>query len=188
MRRSGNLFLILGCLLLAAAAALLLVQQGQARRTVRENSAVVQTMQTMLADRWQGSVDPEHTGNMPALELEGTDYVALLEIPDYNLQLPVAAAWDPAQVSRYDGTAYNGTLVIGGADHPGQFGCFDKIGIGTQIILTDMTGCTFTYTVQWVDRLKNAETADLTGGDGDLTLFVRDSQLLEYIILRCAAG
>ena len=50
-----------------------------------------------------------------------------------------------------------------------------------------MTGTTFSYTLEQVERRSSASAKSLLDADADLTLFVRDARLLEYIILRCAA-
>ena len=43
----------------------------------------------------------------------------------------------------------------------------------------------FSYVVERVDRSSTAQADVLMNEESDLTLFVRDAQLLEYIILRC---
>ena len=145
-------------------------------------------LETVLPDRREGLWEPDRTTEMPALELLGRDYIALLEIPAYGLRLPVRSAWDSreaeARPCRFSGTAYNSSLVIGGYDRAGQFDFFDRIAEGTEIQVTDMTGAVFAYRVSRVDRSDSAD-AGVLAGRADLTLFVRDAQLLQYILLRC---
>ncbi len=127
--------------------------------------------------------------SMPVLELEGVDYAALLEIPSMSVALPVANEWKssilPNVPSRFYGYANDGTLVIGGADFPGQFDFCNKIEHGTHVTVTDMTGKKFTYTVCDVNRSKKAETDWLADTKYDLTLFCRDMYSFEYIAVRC---
>lgn len=188
MRKSGKIILTLGCLLMAGGLVLLLVAGLQNRRADRQNAAVLAALETVLPDRREGLWEPDRTTEMPALELLGRDYIALLEIPAYGLRLPVRSAWDSreaeARPCRFFGTAYNGSLVIGGYDRAGQFDFFDRIMEGTEIRVTDMTGAVFAYRVSRVDRSDSAD-AGVLAGRADLTLFVRDAQLLQYILLRC---
>ena len=188
MRRIGNIIFVLGCLLIAGSLGLLLFLQVQAKQAQGSNREIVQAMENILTDRREGSSLGEEIG-MPVLELQGEDFVALLEIPSYGLKLPVSSSWDQGKVRshpcRFSGTAYNGSLVIGGSDQPGQLDFLDRISDGTAVTVTDMTGRVFSYVVERVERSSAASAQRLADGQWDLTLFVRDAQLLEYIILRC---
>jgi hypothetical protein len=94
-------------------------------------------------------------------EIDGVDYVALLEIPQLEIALPVAAGWDGENLSdaprRFSGSSYDHSLVIGGADHAGQFAFCDQIGHDTRVTVTDMTGARFSYEVVRIDRRAHAE-------------------------------
>lgn len=189
MRRSGKIVFMLGFVLIVCGLALLLLWQMRTKQASQTNAEIVQTVEGILPDRRKGTMDPELVRDMPALELQGEDYIALLEVPAYGLKLPVCGLWSKGKVlsspCRFQGSAYNGSLVIGGSDQPGQFDFFAEIQPGAGVTVTDMTGCTFYYEVVRVDRSDSAREEILTDKDSDLTLFVRDAQLLEYIILRC---
>ena len=49
----------------------------------------------------------------------------------------------------------------------------------------DMTGVQFRFAVSRIDRSKNPDTDVLIQDTWDLTLFARDAQSLEYILVRC---
>ena len=187
MKKFGKILFALGSLLIVLSLVLLVFMQANARKAEAENERIVQIMESILTDRRAGSAG--ETGPMPVLNLQGEDYVALLEIPAYGLKLPVGNVWDSglavSHPCRFDGSAYDGSLVIGGFDQAGQFDFFDRISDGAKVILTDMTGCTFTYEVARVDRADSAEAGILMQDEAALTLFVRDSRLLQYIIIRC---
>ena len=191
MTRNAKTIFTLGCLLIAAGLALLLILQVQTKQAQQSNAEIVQTMESILTNRTTGAVDEERTAEMPALELQGKDFIALLEIPAYGLKLPVCGEWDKSLISthpcRFYGSAYNGTLIIGGSDRAEQFDFFDRIYTDIPVKLTDITGCTYSYTVTRIDRSKTADAETLVNSDADLTLFVRHAQLPEYIILRCEA-
>ena len=180
---------MLGGLLIVCGLTLLLLWQTQIKRADRTNAEIVQTIEQIVPDRRKETQDPEWDAEMPALELRGEDFIALLEIPAYGLKVPVCGIWDKNKVisypCRFCGTAYNGSLVIGGYDQPGQFDFFDELQNGAGVTVTDMTGGTFSYVVERVDRSSSAQAEVLADAGSDLTLFVRDAQLLEYIILRC---
>lgn len=127
---------------------------------------------------------------MPVLEIEGQDFSGIVDIPAFGLMLPIYNTWDSRKVTsfpcRFYGTVYDGSLIVGGSDQEGQFDCFEKIQNGSTVIITDMTGAEFYYTVVRIDRAKSAEADILINEDADLTLFVRDAYSLDYIIVRCA--
>lgn len=189
MRKTGKTIFILGCLLIACSLALLLLLQVRMTHAERINAEIVQTMEAILNDRKEGTKDFERDPEMPALEIHGEDFIGLLEIPAFGLKLPICSTWDKGKVvsypCRFYGSAYDGTLIIGGYDQSGQFDFFDRIQNSAAVSITDMTGTTFSYVVSRVDRSDSAQAEILMDNDADLTLFVRDAQLLEYIILRC---
>ena len=189
MKQNGKSLLILGCALFSLGIALLLLIQVHTMQSARENAQIIQIMEVILTDRREGTIDLDYEEEMPALELHGEDFVAMLEIPSHGLKLPVSNTWDKEKIwsypCRFFGTAYNGTLVIGGCDQAGQFDFFDHIQDGAEVTVTDMTGSVFSYLVDRVERSSSVEVRILADTDTDLILFVRDAQLLEYIIVRC---
>jgi len=189
MRRSAKVVFALGCVLILCSLALLAVSQLRVKRGQEIAAKVVETMETILPERREGLSDTYRNMEMPALEIDGEDYVALLEIPAFGVRLPVSGSWEKAKVTscpcRFWGTVYDGSLIVGGYDQPGQFDCFDRIQDGTAVTVTDMTGAEFSYAVERIERSDSAEAEKLMDSAADLTLFVRDAYLLEYIILRC---
>ena len=129
---------------------------------------------------------------MPALDLDGQDFIGLVDIPAFGVTLPIAGSWDAKRVADYPcrfwGTVYDGSLVVGGADQVGQFDGFDRIQDGSAITVTDMTGEVFSYVVAKVERSKSAQADVLMDPDADLTLFARDAYSLEYLLVRCVMG
>ena len=189
MRRSGKFLLFLGCAAVFISLALILFLQVQTRQAERTNKEIVQIMESILIDRREGTIDPGQEAEMPALEIQNDDFVALLEIPSYGLKLPVADTWNRKKVMshpcRFSGSVYHGTLVIGGFDQAGQFDFFERISNEETILVTDMAGYEYAFVVHSVERSSSAEAEILHDEEADLTIFVRDAQLLEYIILRC---
>ena len=189
MKRNSKAIFVIGCLLITCSLIMLVVLQVRVQSAKRTNMEIVQTMEIILKDRREGVIEFEQEKEMPVLELKGEDFIALLEMPSFGLKLPVLGNWDKGKVTsfpcRFCGTSYNGNLVIGGYDQPGQFDFFDGVPNGTTVKVTDMTGSEFYYIVDCVERSDSAQAEILIDDKVDLTLFVRDAQLLEYIILHC---
>ena len=182
--------LVLGICLVVVSFALIVGLQIRTHIGAVESQKVVTRMSEVLPDRTVGMPEISSNPNMPILEIHDVDYVALIEIPSLNLSLPVADAWNSQKLynspARFYGSCYDHSLVIGGADNAHQFSFCDKIDNGTVIIVTDMTGTQFSYTVSRVDRSKSAESNWLISKDYDLTLFCRDALSVEYVAVRCS--
>ena len=176
---------VLGSLLILAALCLALVFSLRLARVNRESRQLLTRLDALLPEG--GTALPQ--GAMPVLELEDRDYVAVLELPSQGLRLPVQNSWQgkvlPHLPGRFSGSAYDRDLVLGGFDHRTQFGFCGKVDLGEKVILTDMTGARFSYTVTGVDRSAAADGAWLRG-QADLTLFCRDLSSNQYIAVRCA--
>ena len=185
MTKAAKLLIFLGLALLALSlGGLLLLHLGD-NRGQKDAEALLQQLDTLLPAGHPGVPDTYRVPNMPTLEADGRDIVAIVEIPAYGLRLPVLASWDAGSAlgipRRFSGSAYDGTLIIGGS--AAQFACFAQIPAGTAVTVTDMTGAVFSYTVTRIGRSTSADAATLSGSK--LTLFARQTYSLEYILLRC---
>ena len=190
-KRKFPLALLLGITLVAISVLLIIGNQIRTQVSSAEAKKVVERMDELLPERTAGVPGTYPNPNMPVLEINGADYVALIEIPSLNIELPVADAWNSKKLykapARFYGSCYDNSLVIGGEDNAKQFSFCDKIDDGTIITVTDMTGTQFSYTVSRVDRSQSAESNWLISSDYDLTLFCRDTYSMEYIAVRCSS-
>ena len=153
-----------------------------------QNQRILARLDTILTEKNMGIPGSDPETPMPVIQLEGQDYVAVVEIPDHCVLLPVLDRWDPGKIpmcpARFYGSTNAQTLVIGGADDPRQFGFCDQIELGQEVIITDMTGTRFSYTVTAVDRADHAD-ADWLTERASLTLFCREQYAAQYIAVRC---
>ncbi len=150
---------------------------------------ILSQMDQVLPERTPGISNQMSDFAMPVLEIEGRDYVALLEIPAFGITLPVSDQWSGSKLAdspaRFSGSVYYDTLIIGGTDDPEQFGFCDQIQHGDFVTVTDMTGARFSFKVSKIDRANHAEAQWLAEPDYDLTLFCRNTYAMEYIAVRC---
>lgn len=192
MGRIGKVCFVLGCLLVVGSLALFLFVRVGADRAQSRNAEIVQTIRALLPPAQPGVMDTYSNMAMPALEIAGEDYVALVDIPALGLTLPVADTWHKHKVlsgpRRFEGTVYDGSLIVGGTDQPGQFSGFAYLEPGCSVTVTDMTGAEFAYVIQRIDRSSSVSEAVLTADDAQLTLFVRNAYGLDYILLRCVTS
>lgn len=122
---------------------------------------------------------PDHILNpnmdMPVGQVDGMDYVGVLEIPAVGITLPILSQWSNrgARVApcRYSGSAYLDDMVIAGHNYGSHFGSLDEVSTGDLVRFTDMDGNVFTYEVIEFEVLQPDQIEDMCTGDWDLTLF-----------------
>jgi sortase (surface protein transpeptidase) len=188
-KRKIPILLILGIVLILSSLTMVIVLQLQAQQGVAKSQKVMAKMEELLPERSRGTPGLYSNTQMPVLNIEGTDYVSMLQVPGFDVALPVADHWNPDRLAegpaRFCGSAYDHTLVIGGTDYEKQLAFCGRIENGAVITLTDMTGAEFFYTVAKVERSTKAEQGWLADPEYDMTLFCRATYSMEYIAVRC---
>lgn len=187
--KQKNYPLILGICLIFLGAVTLLGFQVQAKQAAKSARATYDAINSQLPPRSPGVTGLFADSAMPVLELAGTDFCGILEIPAYGVRLPIGDRWKAGDTRKYpcrfQGSVYDNTLVIGGSDQEGQFTFCDRIDVGEKIRIIDLMGMEFSFSVTRVDRHDSADSGWLTDSGAALTIFVRDATSLEYLALRC---
>lgn len=186
MKRRNKWILWAGVALIAVSLCAAAVFGLLQRRGERQAADIARQIEAALPPRTVGAEEAYSAMQMPALSIEGEDFVGLVEIPAYGVTLPLCDEWQPTQLNRYPcrfwGTAYDGSLIIGGGAK--QFACLKQIQNGDEVRVTDMQGAVFTYTVTRIRRTDHADR-DTLQSEAALTLFARDGYNMEYIIVEC---
>lgn len=175
-KTTGNLLRGLAVFAGAAlvAGAVCMTARALRKEAGRQTAAViVSAMEAILPERTSGVPEPHYGGAMPRASVGGEDFVGLLEIPAYNIRLPVGAAWEADDIERfprvYRGDIYSNTLMIGGSS--AQIYCYRDIDIGAPVYFTDLYGQVYAYEVSMVNHVSK-EASVVSKGEA-LTLFVR---------------
>lgn len=126
---------------------------------------------------------------MPMLDLDGKNYVGVLEAPRFNVALPVGEGWSSLRAlsfpCRFQGSVYDRSLVIGGSGGQGQLSFARLISPEDTVFFTDMTGARFSYRVSDVRRLQKISQDTLGQLDADLILFAGSEYSLDYTVVCC---
>lgn len=178
-----------GIFLLLTAVMLTVFQMVGQKMTSRRNAELAEHMYAVIPAVHSGVQDDRVNITMPVLEVDGENLIGILELPLYDRTLPVGGNWDKFIVGthpcRYSGNLYDGSLVIGGSDAPGQFDFVKNISIGNSLSLTDATGGRYYYRVEWVENREDLLAEELFSDTTDLVLFARNSYSLEYTVIQC---
>ena len=132
-------------------------------------------------------LDPNH--EMPVRNIDGEDYIGVLEIPSLGLTLPVMSEWSYPRLKiapcRYAGSAYLGNLIIAAHNYRSHFRNLKKLNEGDIVRFTDMDGNVFSYEVTLLEILQPNEADAMESGDWDLTLFTCTVGGKSRVTVRC---
>lgn len=127
--------------------------------------------------------------DMPAVNVDGSDYIGLISIPSAERVLPVFADWDYEKMKtgpcRYSGSVYLDNMVICAHNYVVQFGPLRYLSYGDDVTFTDMDGNVFYYKVMEVEILQPTEIEKMKTGDWDLTLFTCTLDGTTRVTVRC---
>lgn len=185
----NNILIVCGILLIVVAGSILTVSIIHEQNIKINCEKTVEYIEAMIPVRESGIKEDRSNNEMPCVSYDEQDFVALLSVPKRSINLPVRASWNMDYLKkvpcRFSGNPYQGTLVVGGYDCDGQFDFVSGLDNGDLITITDMTGVIFTYTVSVIRHSGDAKAETLMDKNYDLTLFVKDLQMGNWILVRC---
>lgn len=127
--------------------------------------------------------------DMPAVVLDGSRYIGILDIPSLWLSLPIMGDWSDRNLKlapcRYSGTVYQDDLVISGHNYKTHFGRLNRISIGDRITFTDIDGNVFEFEVAEVEVLEATAIEDMISSEWQLTLFTCTYDGTTRFTVRC---
>ena len=132
---------------------------------------------------------PFQQREMPTTELNGYNYIGVLEVPSLELTLPVMEQWDYDRLKlspcRFSGNVYEDDLVICGHNYSQHFGPLKYVPLGTEIHFTDAEGTLFLYCVSSFETVGPNDVERMITGDWDLTLFTCNTNGQTRCAIRC---
>ena len=190
-KKNRSLFLDIclfgGVGMLATALVILFFWQWTIHTSAVRAVETVSALRALLPEP-QGAVPEERRDNsMPAISLEGTDYIGILEMPAFESSLPVGARWGSSSMypCRFDGSIYDRTIQIGATNQKGQYDFYREISVGDTLYFTDMTGNRYSYAVADIRYTSHADGITPDSREADLMLFIQNVYAFEYIRIYC---
>ena len=189
MKKWSGLCSVVGIVLVLLSLGLLAGSLLHARYAQKQNVEVVAQLHGLMPEKTVGVAGDYADPEMPVLQLNGRDYVCLLEVPGLGVVLPVENRWEAnalrTRPCRFWGSIYDGSCILGGSGRKGQFDFCARLDVGDRILLTDMAGGEFSCSVEKIERSQSADFDRLWNAYYPLTLFARQEYSSEYIIVRC---
>ena len=207
MSKSGKICTGIGLLLLAAALFLTAYNLWGDARAGKTADTVLEQLMPEIEERENNSLPelpsgesleesyiPDYVLNsemdMPEEEIDGHEYIGMLQIPALLLELPVISEWSYPNLKiapcRYTGSVYRNNLVIAAHNYSSHFGHLKNLSQGDEITFTDMDGNVFRYEVAEIETLSPFAIEEMTSGDWDLTLFTCTVGGKSRVTVRCA--
>lgn len=191
MKRNNisRVLIIIGALLIVSAVGLLVFRNVFISSSISKAESVVATLAELVPQVNDATFDDRKNTDMPAVQIDGTDYIGILEAPDFQLKLPICSKSNQPDAKglpyRYSGSIYDGSLILGGEDCKGQFEFLKTIDERTYLNITDLDGNRYTYKVYSVERASDCDSKILESHECDLTLFGKSTFEMNWIIVRC---
>lgn len=188
-RRIGNICMILGAALVLAALSLFLWNQNEDRQAGASVESILPEVIEQIETADGEETDP-YDPSMTEKIIDSDAYIGYLTLPSLDLELPVLSEWDYTRLQtapcRYAGSTKTDDLVIAAHNYSSHFGQIQNLSPGDMVMFTDMDGTVFRYTVEGMELLKPADTAEMTAGDYDLTLFTCNYSGQSRVTVRCS--
>ncbi len=178
---------ITGAVTLFVAVAALIFWQLCIHNFQQRNEYYVKTIQSLIPSP-EGAFPEERRDNtMSALYIDGIGFVGILEFPRFDSVLPVCESWGNSfkYPSRFSGSVYDRSIIIGATSQKGQYDFYREISVGDRIYFTDMEGNRYSYSVTDIRYEKNADISALNKREASLTVFIKNVSAFEYIIVFC---
>ena len=201
--KAGNFLITAGSLLLAVALFLVgynMVDEYRAGKTadhvlevLRQQISIQEEQETQEDTALEQTELPDYVLNpdmeMPIQEIEGYDYIGMIDIPSLGLSLPVMSEWSYPKLKlapcRYYGSAYTGCLTIVAHNYRTHFGLLREVPVGIQVFFTDVKGRQFSYEVSTVETIEATAIEDAVSSAWDLTLITCTTGGQARLAVRC---
>ena len=158
-------------------------------KVVQEITEYMQSEEKKTADLNKNHKNKDTPIKNQAVNFEGYDFIGYLTIEKLSLQLPIMADWnyDKLNISpcRYSGSVSSSDLVIAGHNYNSHFGTLSGLQTGDTVLYTDLFRNTYRYRVELIEVLQPTETAKMTSGKYDLSLFTCNLSGQARVTVRC---
>ena len=187
-----NALTVIGILLILISAFLALYLPISQNQNAKKAKEIYSDLKGLMPEIQNGTLDDRINVSMSASELNGENFIGIIEIPLYETTLPIGMEWDKNNVSKYPhkfkGSIYDGSLIIGGSGNKGQFDFMKNITETDSVYFTDVTGMRYSYKVSKIEVVKDVTAEDLSSKDADLVLFAKDTWGSKYTVVSCKMG
>lgn len=137
--------------------------------------------------------DEENTVQVTPMtfEVDGNQYIGILEIPSLSLELPIASDCSMQTLKKspgcYAGLSGTSDLVIGAHNFASHFGSLHSLTADSDVTFTDINGNVYRYRVTEVTEVSPTQVDAVCESEHDLALFTCNSSGARRVVAFCDA-
>ena len=186
--RKSTIWLISGAMLLIAALLLIFYNLREDRQGAEYSEQIIQQLKRTLPEQENTDFTEfpteedlfarYETPTEPLFRTEDGEFVAIINIPDLGIELPVQSEWSYPGLKispcRYKGSILTGDIILAAHNYQSHFGRIQELNTGAEILLTDGNGEVHHYEVVQTEIIPGQDVEAMEFGSAenwDLTLF-----------------
>lgn len=185
----GLVLVIFGCVLILLSSLMVIYNRYEDNNSMIESKKIYEIIHNdelnILEDKTN---DTYQSKEMKVANIDGYDYIATINIPTLNLQLPVMSDWDYKKMKkspcRYYGSVFTNDLVIAAHNYDNAFGRIKYLNTNDLLVLTDMDNKEYMYKVEMIEILESDDVKEMIESDFDLTLYTCTKGGLNRVTVR----
>lgn len=196
----GRIIIFIGVIVLLGAAGLIGYNMWDNNRAGEASDAIATQLETKIGQTPVTTPDTAQADTdkiMPTIEVDGHDYLGILEVPELGLRLPVMADWSYESLRitpcRYVGSYYTDDLVLLGHNYARHFSKLKRVPIGAEVLFTSVDGTVYHYIVDNRETIRPTDVAKMIENDKnsgqaaewDMTLFTCNTGGQTRCAVRC---
>ena len=121
---------------------------------------------------------------LPKLQINGTDYVGIINLLDNNVLLPVTSKCNSSLLNIQSACNYSSSpFAVLGTTLKDSFNSFSSYNVNDIVMFTNTLGQTFQFKMKGIRRLNSLN--DYLRYDGDLMILIKDYSNMKYILVIC---
>lgn len=190
--KKGMILIATGLVCLIASAAIVVANRIEERNGAESAERVKQILlQDVIPEILPGKIDGygSTATQMQTVEIDGQEYIGVLELPTLELELPVLAKWSDELLKlspcRYHGSFLDDSMIIAGHNYRRHFSGIKGMSPGDPVIFTDVNGTVYHYLVEDLEKIAGRDLEGMETGEWDLTLFTCSYGGNDRIAVRC---
>lgn len=183
----AKILIIIGTILILSALGLTIHNFNESKNAEDASIKTVGDLSKIIAE--DDSIPGEDLKNLPIAEVDGNEYVGIIQIPSIDVSLPVLSEYDYSKLKispcRYYGDIYENNMVIAAHNYKRHFGSLKSLKKGEKVIFIDIKGNKFKYEIAEIIKMRPEETEKMIKSEYPLTLFTCNYDKSTRITARC---
>jgi len=190
MNKLGKIFVIIGISLIIISTSILINNIYIEKVASKKSTEVLKLLKDNINTQ-QLTINNEQiiTREMKTTNINGYEYIGIINIPNINLELPVISEYDYDKLNiapcRYYGSIHTNDLIICGHSYKTHFQSLTNVKQGDTVIITDPTNESYIYEVLEIEILEPNNVDKMINNEFDLTLYTCTNDGLNRITIRC---